>query len=296
MAQGRIVWTVGSDLMKGRQKTDFNTKQPLLGPDGQPKMEYGFGLAIPKIDPATGQNSEEYVKVWQAMHAEAQALYAGAQIPPGFAMKFKDGDGVDAKTGKPYASKEGYAGHIVLACTTSLPIKYFIFSGGNNELVNTGIKSGDYVNVQLNIKAHGSKNNGNPGLYLNPAAVQLIAPGAPIINAPSGDQMFGNAAPAYAGQVIADQGPAPMPGTVAPQQAPQQADPHYGVLPQTMQPGQVVPNAPVHPAAPQPTASMSPAPMNGHLATSGYVAPAAPSNPAVQGQVAPAMPPMPGQY
>lgn len=48
MVQGRIVWVCG-DLFKGRPKTDFNTRQPILDPiTGTPKMEYGFGLAVNK--------------------------------------------------------------------------------------------------------------------------------------------------------------------------------------------------------------------------------------------------------
>jgi len=254
VVQGRIVWGVGSSLFEGKQKTDYNTNQVVYGADGQPVVEYGFGLAIPKIDPATGQAAEEFTKIWNALHQEAFTLFPSGQIPPGFAMKYKDGDGVD-HNGKPYADKEGYAGHIVLACTTRIPVKWFKFEGGNNILVSDGIKVGDYVNVQLNIKAHPAKGQGKAGLYLNPSAVQLIQAGKEIINAPSGDQIFGAAAPSYTGQVVADTAPA-MPGQapapVMPGQAPAMpgqapampgqapamptADPHYGVLPGNMQP------------------------------------------------------------
>ncbi len=267
--QGRVVWITGKTLFEGRQKTDYNTKQPLLGNDGQPKVEFGFGLAIPKIDPATGQNTEEYIKVWNALHQEAFTIYPSGQLPPAFAMKYKDGDGVD-HNGKPFGDREGYPGHIILACTTMIPIKFFKFEGGNNQLVNTGIKNGDYVNVQLNIKAHPAQGNGNAGLYLNPAAVQLIQPGKEIINTPSGNQMFGVQAPAYTGQMVADQVPTMpniTPATPAPVQAPPApvqtpaAPAHYGVVPPQMQPpagnaatpGQVIaPSIPgqVNPAPP----------------------------------------------
>lgn len=284
VVQGRIVWTLGQSLFEGKNKTDFNTGVPIMGDDGQPIKEYGFGLAIPKLDVRTGQPSADFQKVWQLMHQEAFTLYPSGHIPAEFAMKYKDGDAVD-HNGKPFADREGYKGHIVLACTTQIGIKFFRFEGGNNILVNDGIKCGDYVNVQLNIKAHPAKGRGKAGLYLNPSAVQLIQAGKEIINTPSGDQLFGTAAPAYAGQVeaptaapmpnIAPQGfAAPMPGMqpmhnyAAPMQQPaQQApipqaapQPHYGVLPQTHQPApQQAPMPGAQPAWSQP-AQAAPAP------------------------------------
>jgi hypothetical protein len=215
VVQGRIVWSIGANMFEGKQKTDFNTNAPVFDNAGNPVMEYGFGLAVAKAD-ASGQHSAEYVKIWQALNAEAQTLYPSGQIPPGFAMKFKDGDSID-HNGKPFADREGYAGHIVLMCTTQIPIKYFKFEGGNNILVNEGIKTGDYVNVQLNIKAHPAKGQGKAGLYLNPSAVQLIQAGKEIINAPSGDQIFSVAAPTYAGTMEADTAPQ-MPNVAPPSQ------------------------------------------------------------------------------
>ena len=299
VVQGRIIWNIGPNLFEGKAKTDYNTGAPVLDQVGNPKMEYGFGLAIPKVDPTTGANTAEYVKVWEALHKEAMTLYPSGQIPPGFAMKFKDGDGID-HNGKPFADREGYAGHIVLMCTTQIPIKYFLFQGGNNILVNDGIKNGDYVNAQLNIKAHPAKGQGKPGLYLNPSAVQLIQAGKEIINTPSGDQLFGAAAPVYAGQMVADTAPQMPQQNVAPAMAPQApaaapaapvAPAHYGVLPQTHQPA-AAPQAPAMPpqgmtqeqAIMHPTPAMAPqAPMGAPVMPQQNVAPMG----------APAMPTMP---
>ncbi len=250
MVQGRIVWTAG-DLFKGRQKTDQNTKQPRFNAAGEPLMEYGFGLAVPKSvlgQAGPGQPGE----IWAAIHEEAFTLYPTRQLPPNFAMKYKDGDGVDDK-GVSFAQREGYAGHLVFACTTSLPIKFFRFENGQNILINEGIKCGDYVNVQLQIKAHPANPPGKAGLYLNPNAVQFLGYGSAIINAPSGDQVFGNQAPQMpqgaSATPIAPPGMlvptgAPQPGYGAPampqapyNQPPQQAPPaHWGVLPQHFQP------------------------------------------------------------
>ena len=207
LVQGRIVWTLGSDIFQGKVKTDDRTKQVIIDQKtGQPVVEYGFGLAIPKIDPRTGQNSAEYVKVWQALNAEALSIFPTGHIPQGFSMKYKDGDGVD-HNGVPFSNREGHAGHIILACVTRIPIKYFRFEGGNNILVNNGFKCGDYVNVQLNIKAHPALGQSKAGLYVNPSAVQFIAAGKEIINTPSGDQLFGTQSPVYSGEVIAQQVP-----------------------------------------------------------------------------------------
>lgn len=263
LVQGRIVWVIG-DLFKGRAKTDYNTRAVKLNAQGEPMMEYGFGLAVPKSvlqQMGQGQPGE----VWAAMHEEAYTLFPSRQIPPSFAMKYKDGDGIDDK-GVPFAQREGYAGHVVLACTTSIPIKYFRWENGQNILINDGIKCGDYVNVQLNIKAHPAIGQGKAGLYLNPMAVQFLGYGKEIINTPSGDALFGTQAPQVPmgasatplapqpGQMLVPNGmatgyaQAPTPSYAQPA-APQAAPaPHYGVLPQQHQPTA----QPAMPAMPMP--------------------------------------------
>lgn len=193
MVQGRIVWTSGN-LFTGRIKTVFGTTQPKLDPKtGEKKTEYGFGLAVPKsvlAQSGPGQPGE----IWAALYAEAMTMFPNGQVPPSFAMKFKDGDGLDDE-GKPFNLREGYAGHIVLACTTEIPIKWFRYENGANILINEGVKCGDYVNAQLTIKAHGAIGAGKAGLYVNPNAVQFLGYGKEIINMPSGDQIFGQGMP-----------------------------------------------------------------------------------------------------
>lgn len=247
MVQGRIIWTSG-DLFTGKPKLDFNTKQPKINAAGEQMMEYGFGLAVPKSvldQTAEGQPGE----IWAAVHQEALSLYPSGQLPPGFAMKFKDGDGVD-HNGKSFAERAGYAGHIIFTCTTSIAIKYFKFENNANIMINEGIKCGDYVNVQLQIKAHGAVGQGKPGLYLNPNAVQFLGFGEAIINAPSGDQIFGASTPPVMGSAtpLAPQGQAqivaaPVAAAPAPVAVPAAiaapvaaAQPHHAVLPPTMQP------------------------------------------------------------
>jgi hypothetical protein len=270
MVQGRIVWTSG-DLFKGRPKLDMNTKQQKVDRQGQPITEYGFGLAVPK------QNIAE---IWAASHEEAFTIFPSRQLPPDFAMKYKDGDaGVDQK-GISYSQRPGYAGCLVYAMTTTLPIKFFRWENGQNILISDGIKCGDYVNVQVNIKAHGAVGTSKAGLYMNPFAVQFLGYGEAIVNTPSGDNIFGASAPvAPPGATMMPSAPAgmivpppqafvqPAPNMAAVPQAPQmpQVQPHYGVLPQAHQPQQMMaPQAPQMPSAmPQPVqqpAGMPPMP------------------------------------
>lgn len=323
MVQGRIVWTCG-ELFKGRIKTEFGTKTPKRNPQGEVLMEFGFGLAVPKsqlADPVAGA-------VWAAMYEEAFTLFPNRVIPPSFAMKYKDGDGIDDQ-GIPFNQREGYAGCIVLSCTTSLPIKFFRYENGNNILVNDGIKCGDYVNVQLQIKAHPAMGQGKAGLYLNPNAVQFLGYGKEIINAPSGDQIFGTTTPSMPSGAsaipLAPQGAAPLVPTGYPPAYPQQPmaptmpvapayqqpaaapQPHYGVVPPVHQPPPGgMPMAPAMPQPPmgngypaQPAAPMMPPtfaqPNGNHVAAPGYAQPVYPSNPQ-QPMAPPQYPPvMPNQ-
>jgi len=220
MVQGRIVWVVG-DLFKGQKRTEYGSKVLKLNAQGEPMVEYGFGLAVPK-----GAVQE----VWNKMHQEAYSLYPTGQIPPSFAMKYKDGDTSIDDKGVSYSQREGYAGHIVLSCKTTIPIKFYKWENNMNVMINEGIKCGDYVNVQLNIKAHGAIGQGKPGLYLNPYAVQFLGYGKEIINTPSGDQVFGNVAPAI------PQGASAVPLAPQPGQLIAQVQPNYAVVPQQFQP------------------------------------------------------------
>lgn len=317
MVQGRIVWAAG-DLFKGQVKKDQKTRQPLIGKDGQPIIEYGFGLAVPKSSFATPEQMAQGQpgEFWRFMWEEAFTLYPSRQLPPAFAMKFKDGDTSVDDRGVSYSQREGYPGHLVLSCMTRIPIKFFRWDAqlNSNVMINEGIKVGDYVNVQLQIKAHGAVGQAKPGLYVNPMAVQFLGYGKEIINAPSGDQMFGIGAPtlppgasatpvAQPGYLTPSQAPAaaPMPGFApmpgqsptygAPPVQPQQPAPHYGVVPQQFQPqapvAQVPPQYGTPPAMPvpagnAPNAAFAAPGANGYPTAPGYPqTPAAPMNPGV---------------
>jgi len=195
MLQGRIIWTVGKTPFDGAQRKD-QTGRPITNAQGEPAMQYGFGLAVPKPGPqSTPDETKNFMDMWNALQAEAMALYPTGHIPPGFSFKYKDGDGVD-HNGKPFSAREGYAGHLVYALTTSLPLKFFKFDGAYVQ-VKDGIKCGDYVQVQVNVKGHLPKpgTQGKPGLYLNPNMTLFLGFGKEIINAPDASSVFGAAPP-----------------------------------------------------------------------------------------------------
>lgn len=299
MVQGRIVWAINNDLFKGGVKKDFHTKQPKIDQNGQQVMEYGFGLAVPKMNPDGQTQSQQYLNIWNELHQEAYTIYPDGQLPQGFSLKNIDGDTAVDKDGQPYNKREGYAGHLVFTCTTQMPIKFcrveYVMEGGEQKPVyvqiNEGIKVGDYVYVQLNIRAHAGA---NPGVYLNPNFVQLIQPGKEIVKTASPEQVFG-AAPVtqYDGAVVAPTTAAPFPGA----QAPPAAAPAPGAAPQAVQPpapampGQTMPAATQPAQAPvQPHYQVLPPQ---HQPAAPQVAAPAPGN--APAPATPGIPVMPGQ-
>lgn len=297
--QGRLVWVSG-DLYKGKPMINQETRQPVIDTKtGLQKITYGFGLAVPKSSFAPekmGPEGSGYI--WNVMYEEAFKIYTNRQLPPDFAFKKKDGDTDIDDKGVPYSQRQGYAGHIVFAFTTELPIKYYVNREGQYVQVNEGIKCGDYVAVSATIKGHAKKGQGKPGLYMNPNAVLFLTYGEPIINTPSGEQVFGGkqfdmsfgsqqpiAPQGFSGfaqqavapqQQFAPQMQQPM-QTQQPQQYAQPApvqqpiQPNYGVLPQIHQPQQM------QQTAQQPSTSPQGYPQQGNVAPTGYAQPAVPS-------------------
>lgn len=203
----RIVW--GNPLI-AKPKTDQNNR-PVLDDQGKPIMQWSFGIAIPKAEAAG---------LYQAMQAEAATLYPQG-VPQNFAWKFKDGDGLDDQ-GKPFSTREGYAGHIVLSVSTeSFAPRVVRLNGGAYSDMTDGVKTGDYVRVALTLKAHSGKANVRgsvPGLYMNPQMVEFLGYGEAIINGPDAMTVFGGqqvALPPGASAVPLAP-PGAMPGAPAP--------------------------------------------------------------------------------
>lgn len=243
VVQGRIVW----GGVKQQIKKVYGTQTPAINPKTNEQIiEWAFGLAIPKPSPQSNQHEvANFQTIWNAICSEGARL--GFQQPgtPGFHWKFDDGDGR-----KPDGSAfpEHSRGCIVVACKTRIPLKLMAWENGKCvQVTEDQIKCGDYVQVALNIEAHG---NPNAGLYVNPSFVARFAYGEAIVNQVDPTTIFGNtppptpfggsASPMGGGFMQAPgfgAGPSAQPGSfggsgmAAPTGQQQQAPAHYGVLP-----------------------------------------------------------------
>lgn len=228
---GRIVW---GDPSKSQIKKDPSTKQPILR-DGKPVEQWAFGVAIPK--------AEFQQFVWPAMAQEAATGYPGG-VPAKFSWKYVDGDGVDGQ-GKPYNTREGYAGCYILTITTEAFAPPIFKLNGNAYVQLSGdqIKTGDYVVCAVSFKVNvPTDRTHTPGLYVNPVAIEHVGYGQPIYNGPDAQTLFGGQQyqlpPGASAMPVAAAGAPGMPGTMQP-------GPQPGQMPgMQMQPGQMP--APAH--------------------------------------------------
>jgi hypothetical protein len=203
--QGRYIM---GDIYEARAKTDSQTQKPVLK-DGQPVMQYFFGLAIPKT--CADFKAEPQL---QAMAAEAIRQYPGGQHQwPSFAWKIEDGDQPNQK-GRKY---EHAAGCWLLKFQTQIPFKKFAWNGSAWVETNQ-IRCGDYVQAQLSYASNGNANtNKTPGMYMTPLQVAFSKRGDEIVNTPEADPTAAGFQP---GEVLDG---APAAGFTAPVQQPQQA-------------------------------------------------------------------------
>ena len=177
---GRIVW---GNPKRAQTKKDQRTKQPILK-DGQPIQQWAFGVAFPKAE------FNAYMK--PAFDQEAMTGFPNG-VPQGFSWKYIDGDGVD-KQGKPYNTREGYAGCIVLTVSTEAfaPQVFKNVNGAYYEVAENEIKTGDYVVLNLNLKLNIPQDRTHtPGLYVNPNGIELVGQGVEIRNSVNPEEMFG---------------------------------------------------------------------------------------------------------
>lgn len=183
---GRIVW---GHPTKPRPATD-NRNQPKLGKDGQQLMECSFGLAIP---------TDQFVaQVWPLMDAEMRKGYPQG-APGNFSWKMTQDHEIDNQ-GKPYSAREGYAGHVVLAVSTTLePPGAFKWNGSQwQQMQSDEIKCGDFVQVEINFKVNVPLDRTHtPSLYVNPRAIGFVGYGDPIVTGFQADPnaAFGNGPP-----------------------------------------------------------------------------------------------------
>lgn len=236
---GRIVW---GDV-KPRNKKVYGTQHNAINPKtNEPIIEYTFGLAVPKASPHSPANEQQNAQsMWAAVHAEAGKLGV-QQGNTKFHWKYVDGDG-RKPDGSEYPSY--YKGCIVYAMSTRIPLRLSAWEGNDLKQVTPDqIKCGDYVQVAVNVAAHGDP---NAGMYLNPSFVARYAHGEAIVNVPDPKTVFGSApppmpvggyaqpqAPAMGGGMM-QQPPQPM---QMQQQPPANYAPNHQVLPPNMQPMQ----------------------------------------------------------
>ena len=225
---GRIVW---GNPLNGKPKLN-QQQQPVLNDQGQPVTQWAFGVAF---------NKSECAQLFQAMQQESSILFPNG-VPQNFAWKFKDGDGLDDQ-GKPFNTREGYAGCIVLSIVTEAFAPRVVRLVGGAYQQWTEVKCGDYVRVAIGIKAHAGKagvRGSVPGLYINPQCVEFIGFGQEIVSGPDAMSLFGGASVAMPNGASATplaplnpmpMQPAGMPGML-PQGQPMQPAGMPGMMPQ----------------------------------------------------------------
>ena len=164
---GRLLWTLAPSNNPMERVTAKNRQsgQVIYDKSGQPVQQTTFSLAVPKGSPQLDQ-------LKQLQQVEILKIYPSGQVPKNFAHKMVDGDiDVDDK-GRPYSQREGHAGHMVIAFNARFPVNWYQYDGANYQEISSGVKVGDYVDVNFTIAAHGPSNNGGaPGFYVEPKAV-----------------------------------------------------------------------------------------------------------------------------
>lgn len=251
---GRLVF---GSLYKPRT-TDYDGN-PLVvktGPNiGQARVDYNFGVAIPKGAEQHWASTEWGAKIWAVGHA---AFPSQAQRPD-FAWKITDGDStVPNKKGAIPAKKEGYPGHWVLAFSGSFAPRIFNADGTQQILEPEAVKPGYYVQVNFDVTDNGNPNNS--GVYLNHRMIALAGYGEEISFGPDATAVgFGGATlPAGASTTPVAGGFSPAPAPSATPVAPPapvavaMPTPHTAIL---AGPGATPPAPP----APAPVAATPPA-------------------------------------
>lgn len=252
---------------------------------GQPNPQLYLGVAFAKTyatleDEIRGQT--EFGKFYQQVEHAARVCWPalfpnpnGPCVNPLFAMKVKDGDGVD-RNGKRNADKEGMAGHWVVSFGSSYLPKVVQNAGGNvfNQITDPNmVKRGYFIRVAVDITSNESLQS--PGLYLNPTLVEFCGYGPEIVGGPDAATVFAQPAALPPGASAV-----PAAGTHLP------APPVPGAVP-PVAPGVPAPAAPPVPYQPTP-APAAPVPLAAPPAAP--AAPVAPVQPNTAYMTPPAAP------
>lgn len=172
---GRLV--AGSLYKEVTTDFDGNPLKYKTGPKtGQTRVEFYFGLAVPKTKAA-----------WWEETWGRQILQVGSIAFPGsyqrkdFAWKITDGDSTEVnKRNKRPCDNEGYKGHWVLSLRGGYaPKVYRTENGGLVQVTDPEfVKPGYFVEVAFNVEGNGNQNNS--GVYLNHSMVCFRAYGPEI--------------------------------------------------------------------------------------------------------------------
>ena len=238
------------------------------GPNaGQPSPQWYGALAFNKA--TMDQQSRDFFALIAAESAKAwPALFPqgpnGPCVAPGFSNKIIDGDGFDT-SGKPWSSREGFAGHFIVKFASGFPPRVFPtgrYSSADVITDPTLARNGYFYRVAGTIESN--QNPQKPGLYVNLQMVEVVGYGAEIVSGPDASAAFGQA-------------PAALP-------------PGASAMPLAASPGMPQATQPGAPAAPAPAYVAPVAATPGQPQTyTGYMTPGA--APAAPAPTAPAAPP-----
>lgn len=158
------------------ETTDYDGK-PLVGRDGTPRVNYQFGVAIPKTPGVTHWANEP----WGApIYALALAEFPNGETQRhDFSWKITDGDSqIPNKKGRKPSEREGYPGNWVIWFAGGFAPTVYNKDGTQTIAEKYAVKPGYYVQVFGNISDN--KPSQSPGLYVNHTYVALTAYGPEI--------------------------------------------------------------------------------------------------------------------
>lgn len=192
---GRLV---SGDAMKKHLATDDN-QQPVLiktGPNaGQQREDYYVGVAIPKTPNVDWKQEPWGQQIVTAANAGFPHLIdnQGTNLNPNMpvALKVIDGDSTfPNKAGNKPCDKEGYPGHWVInAATSGMSARLYKWSQQQQKPLplpeGDEIKRGYYVQLNAKVDPNGSAQQ--PGVYITPSMICMIAYGEEIYSGPNAD-------------------------------------------------------------------------------------------------------------
>lgn len=184
----------GHPMVAQAQKDDNN--QPKMLADGSPMIKFYAGLAFAKKPGETDWKETDWGK---QMLTEAMSSFPNGEYQnPNFAWKVEDGDSTTPnEKGKIPNQREGWPGHWIvhasnlspMACYhDGKPITPFNAIKDKNE-----IKTGDYLQVILQVKDNKGPKTRKLGMYVNLSSVLVVRAGQRImgVNEPDSAALFG---------------------------------------------------------------------------------------------------------